>query len=65
MLETQAQQQPGQQALAVVRFLMRLPLNLFTDRPRFSVQQTLTDLATSSITCPNIDQQLLATYFSR
>lgn len=64
-LERQTQQQPDREALAVVRFLMRLPLNLFTAGPCFAVQQTLAGLATSSITCPKIDQQLLATYFSR
>ncbi|MCB0063659.1 MAG: thioester reductase domain-containing protein [Caldilineaceae bacterium] len=62
-LELQTQQQPENKTLSVIRFLMRLPLNLFTDGPCFLTQETQAALATSSISCPKIDEQLLATYF--
>lgn len=62
-LESQVQQYPKNKAFALLRHLMRLPMNLFSEGPHFDVHQTVAGLADTSIVCPPIDKNLLALYF--
>lgn len=64
-LDYQAAQHPEDKALSLLRFLMRLPMNLFSIGPQTEVKQTIDGLKNSSVVCPPIDKKLLATYFSR
>ncbi|MDM8566149.1 thioester reductase domain-containing protein [Candidatus Halobeggiatoa sp. HSG11] len=49
---------------AILSSLLRSPTNLLSNNPKFDSSNTFSGLLDTKITCPPIDKQLLAIYFS-
>jgi len=46
-----------------LKHLLRSPIYLFSDKPQFDVTYTQMALLQSGVTCPLVDEKLMATYF--
>ncbi len=59
-----AKGQHDKQLYLILRHLLRSPIYLFSPKPAFATQQTVSELVRASLGCPPVDAKLLATYLS-
>jgi len=62
-LEQQIKHSPQSSEFSFLRYVLKRPVQLFSEGPQFDVQQTVAHLANSTVRCPEIDAELLGKYF--